>query len=212
VPPISNLVAFAAAAFVLVIVPGPSVLFVISRGVALGRRAALTTVVGNATGFLVDVAVVAIGLGAVLLRSAAAFGLLKVAGACYLVYLGVRTIRGRRRLALIVDAATTPRRQRRIFAEGFVVGVSNPKTIVFLAAILPQFVSPDHGSAGLQMLVLGGVFTTIALTCDSVWAVAAGTVRRRLVASPRQLERLGIGSGLVMMALGARLAIAGRPD
>ncbi len=211
-PPASNLVGFAGTALVLVLIPGPSVMFVISRGVALGRVAALTTVVGNAAGFMVNVIAVSVGLGALIMRSVAVFNVLKLAGAAYLVYLGVQAIRRRRKLALVIDAATAPRRSRRIFAEGFVVGISNPKTIVFLAAILPQFVAPDAAPAGLQMLVLGGVFAVIALVCDSMWALASGTVRHRLAASPRRLERMGLGSGVVMIALGARLAVAGRAD
>ncbi len=211
-PPTSNLVAFAGTAVVLILIPGPSVMFVISRGVALGRRAAVTTVFGNAAGFLVNVVAVSIGLGAVIMRSATVFNALKLAGAAYLLYLGVQAIRHRKRLALIIDAATAPRSGRRIFAEGFVVGISNPKTIVFLAAILPQFVAPESGPAGVQMLSLGALFAVIAVVCDSMWALASGTVRHRLAASPGRLERLGLGSGIVMMALGARLAVAGRID
>ena len=211
-PPASNLVGFAGTALVLVLIPGPSVMFVISRGVALGRVAALKTVVGNAAGFMVNVVAVSVGLGALIMRSVAVFNVLKLAGAAYLVYLGVQAIRRRRKLALVIDAATAPRSSRRIFAEGFVVGISNPKTIVFLAAILPQFVAPDAAPAGLQMLVLGAVFAVIALVCDSMWALASGTVRHRLASSPRRLERMGLGSGVVMIALGARLAVAGRAD
>ena len=211
-PPASNLVGFAGTALVLVLIPGPSVMFVISRGVALGRVAALTTVVGNAAGFLVNVVAVSVGLGALIMRSVAVFNVLKLAGAAYLVYLGVQAIRRRRKLALVIDAATAPRSSRRIFGEGFVVGISNPKTIVFLAAILPQFVVSDAGPAGLQMLMLGAVFAVIALVCDSMWALASGTVRHRLASSPRRLERMGLGSGIVMIALGSRLALAGHAD
>jgi threonine/homoserine/homoserine lactone efflux protein len=204
--------AFAVAAFVLIIIPGPSVLFVVSRGVALGRRAALLSVVGNEAGLLVHVVAVAVGLGAVVERSAAVFTVLKLAGAAYLIYLGVKAIRSRRSLRGVLDAATLPKRGRRLFGEGFLVGVGNPKVIIFLAAILPQFVDRDGAAPGLQMLVLGVLFIAIALACDSVWALAAGTARSALASSPRRMERMGAAGGVVMIGLGVRLALVGRAD
>jgi threonine/homoserine/homoserine lactone efflux protein len=212
VPPIDSVLAFAVAAFVLIIVPGPSVLFVVSRGVALGRRAALLSVVGNEAGLAVHVVAVAVGLGAVVERSVTVFTVLKLAGAAYLVYLGVKAIRGRRSLRGVLDAAALPKRSRRLFAEGFLVGVGNPKVIIFLAAILPQFVDPHGATPGLQMLVLGLLFIVIALACDSVWAVAAGSARNALASSPKRLERMGAAGGVVMIGLGVRLAVAGRAD
>ena len=211
-PPIDSVLAFAIAAFVLIIIPGPSVLFVVSRGVALGRRAALLSVLGNEAGLLVHVVAVAIGLGAVVERSAAIFTVLKLAGAAYLVYLGVKAIRSRRSLRGVLDAATLPKRGRRLFGEGFLVGVGNPKVIIFLAAILPQFVDRNGGPAGLQMLVLGMLFIVIALICDSVWATAAGSARNAIASSPRGLERMGAAGGVVMIGLGVRLALVGRAD
>jgi threonine/homoserine/homoserine lactone efflux protein len=211
-PAPSHLLAFTAAAFALIIVPGPSVLFVVSRGVALGRRAALLSVLGNAAGFSIHVLGVAVGLGAVVERSAAVFTTLKLAGAAYLVYLGVQAIRRRRALAAVLDAAALPRSGRRLLGEGFVVGIANPKAIIFLAAMLPQFVTRDGGPAGLQMLVLGTIFLLLALICDSAWAVAAGSARNALAASPHRLERMGGAGGLVMVGLGARLALVGRAD
>ena len=206
------MLAFAVAAFVLIIIPGPSVLFVVSRGVALGRRAALLSVLGNEAGLLVHVVAVAVGLGAVVERSAAVFTVLKLAGAAYLVYLGVKAIRTRRSLRGVLDAATLPKRGRRLFGEGFLVGVGNPKVIIFLAAILPQFVDRNGGPAGLQMLVLGMLFIVIALICDSVWATAAGSARNAIASSPRGLERMGAAGGVVMIGLGLRLALVGRAD
>jgi len=212
VPPIDSVLAFAVAAFVLIIIPGPSVLFVVSRGVALGRRAALLSVLGNEAGLFVHVVAVAVGLGAVVERSAAVFIVLKLAGAAYLVYLGVKAIRSRRSLRGVLDAATLPKRGRRLFGEGFLVGVGNPKVIIFLAAILPQFVDRNGGPAGLQMLVLGMLFIVIALICDSVWATAAGSARNAIASSPRGLERMGAAGGVVMIGLGVRLALVGRAD
>jgi threonine/homoserine/homoserine lactone efflux protein len=212
VPPLDSLLAFAVAAFVLIVIPGPSVLFVVSRGVALGRRAALLSVLGNESGLLVHVAAVALGLGAIVERSVVVFTVLKLAGAVYLVYLGVKAVRQRGSLRGVLDVAAIPKRSRRLYGEGVLVGVGNPKVIVFLAAILPQFVDRDGPPAGLQMLVLGGLFVLIALVCDSVWALAAGSARNALAGSPRRMERMGAAGGLVMIGLGVRLALAGRPD
>ena len=211
-PAFDSVLAFAIAAFVLIIIPGPSVLFVVSRGVALGRRAALLSVLGNEAGLFVHVVAVAVGLGAVVERSAAVFTVLKLAGAAYLVYLGVKAIRTRRSLRGVLDAATLPKRGRRLFGEGFLVGVGNPKVIIFLAAILPQFVDRNAAAPGLQMLVLGMLFIVIALACDSVWALAAGTARNAFASSPRRMERMGAAGGVVMIGLGVRLALVGRAD
>ena len=212
-PDAASLVPFVVASLALVLVPGPSVLFVISRGVALGRRAALLTVLGNAAGFYVHVLALAVGLGRLMERSAALFTALKLAGAAYLVYLGVQAIRHRRSMATVLDAATAPRSNRRLLREGFLVGIANPKAILFLAAVLPQFVDPDASApAGVQLWALGTVFAIIAVVCDSGWALLAGTARAVLGASPQRLERLGGAGGLVMIALGAHLAVSGRPS
>jgi threonine/homoserine/homoserine lactone efflux protein len=193
-------------------VPGPSVLFVISRGASLGRRAVLATVVGNTAGLYVQVAAVAIGLGVIVERSAVVFTAVKLAGAAYLVLLGIRTLRERRALAAALEAAMAPQPTRRVRRDGLVVGMSNPKSIVFFAAILPQFAEPARGHVPLQMLALGLVFAGIALVCDSAWGVAAGSVRAWLARSPRRLELVGGASGLVMIGLGVRLALTGRKD
>lgn len=206
-----SLTTFAVTAFLLIIVPGPSVLFVISRGVALGRRAALLTVVGNAAGVLVQVLVVAAGLGAVLERSTVLFDAVRLAGAAYLVYLGVQAIRHRRELSTVLDVAGV-RPSRHILREGFVVGVTNPKLIVFFTAVLPQFVEPTAGPVPVQLLIFGAVFVAIALVMDSCWGLAAGTARTWLAGRPHRLERLGGAGGLVIIGLGARLALTGRKD
>ncbi|HEX2378751.1 MAG TPA: LysE family translocator [Gaiellales bacterium] len=207
-----SLIAFAVTAFALIVVPGPSVLFVISRGVALGRRAAVATVVGNAAGAYSQVVVVAVGLGALIERSAALFTAVKLVGAVYVAYLGVQAVRHRHRLASVIDAATAPRSTRRILREGYVVGITNPKAAVFMAAVLPQFTDPAQGHVPLQLLVLGLIFVAIALVSDSIWGLAAGTARAWLGRSPRRLEALGGLGGLVMIGLGVRLAVTGRRD
>ncbi len=203
--------AFAVASFLIIIVPGPSVLFVISRGVALGRKAALLTVLGNEAGVMVQVVVVAAGLGAVLQRSAALLDVVRLGGAAYLVYLGVQAIRHRRELSTVLDATAT-RPSRHIFREGFIVGVTNPKVIVFFTAVLPQFVDPDAGPIPAQLLILGTTFALIALVMDSCWGMAAGTARAWLAGRPHRLERLGGAGGLVIIGLGAHLALTGRKD
>lgn len=207
--PASNLAAFALAAFVLIVIPGPSVLFVISRGVVLGRRAALATVLGNCAGVYVQVAAVALGIGVLVERSAAIYTTVKLVGAGYLVWLGIRTFR-RRRLLAATGAPVAAKSGRRILREGFVVGVTNPKAAVFFAAILPQFTDPAAGHVPLQMLVLGLVFVVIAMVCDGVWALVAGSAGQRLASSPRRLEAIGGAGGVVLVGLGLGLAVTGR--
>jgi threonine/homoserine/homoserine lactone efflux protein len=207
----STFAGFVLASFILVIIPGPSVLFVISRGVALGRRAAVLTVLGNEIGLFVQVLLVAAGIGAVVQRSVVAFEVLRLAGAAYIVYLGVQAIRHRRALSTVLDV-TASRGSRHIVREGFIVGVTNPKAIVFFTAVLPQFVDPHGAAVPLQMAVLGLISVTVAFVCDSAWGVLAGTARAWLSGAPHRLERLGGAGGLIMIGLGARLAVTGRSD
>jgi len=206
----ANLAAFALASLILIAIPGPSVLFVISRAVVLGRRAALATVLGNCAGVYVQVAAVALGIGVILERSAALYNTIKLAGAAYLVWLGVKTFRNRRALALSLGEPAPPKSDRRILREGFVVGLTNPKAAVFFAAILPQFTDPSLGHVPLQMLLLGVVFIAIAIVLDGAWALVAGTARERLTASPRRLEAIGGAGGVVLVSLGLGLAVTGR--
>ncbi|MET1040456.1 MAG: LysE family translocator, partial [Acidimicrobiales bacterium] len=205
-PSLDSFATFAVASFLLVIVPGPSVLFVISRGVALGRRAAVATVIGNAAGVYVQALLVAVGLGAVISRSAAVFNAIKIVGAGYLVYLGIQAFRHRRTLSAVLDAAGTVRPTTHLLREGFLVGLSNPKAAVFFAALLPQFVEPGGAPAGLQMAVLALVSVGVALISDGAWGRAAGSARVWLSSSPRGLARLGGAGGITMIGLGVGLA------
>jgi threonine/homoserine/homoserine lactone efflux protein len=208
-----HLVAFALTSLIIIVVPGPSVLFTVSRALSIGRRGALLTVVGNALGAYGQVLAVAVGLGAVVQRSAAAYTGIKLAGAAYLIYLGAQAIRQRRSLTAAVTATSlAPRRDRRVLGEGFVVGITNPKTIVFFAAVLPQFADRASGSLVVQLLVLGAVFPAIALISDSAWAVLAGTARQWFTGSPRRLAAVGGTAGLAMIGIGATLAATGRKD
>ena len=207
----SALAAFVLASFILVVVPGPSVLFVISRGVALGRKAAVLTVLGNELGLLVQVVLVAAGIGSLVERSVVAYEVLRLAGAAYIVYLGVQAIRHRRALSTVLDVTAT-RSSRHIVREGFIVGITNPKAIVFFTAVLPQFVDPDGAAIPMQMVLLGLISVTVAFLSDSAWGVLAGTARAWLSGAPHRLERLGGAGGLMMIGLGARLAVTGRKD
>jgi threonine/homoserine/homoserine lactone efflux protein len=206
------LASFTVAAFVLIVVPGPSVLFVVSRGVALGRRAAVVTAIGNAAGVYMQVVAVALGVGAVIERSVVLLGAIRLLGAAYLVYLGVQAIRHRRALASVLDMGSRVAVRRNLALQGFVVGISNPKGIVFFMAILPQFVDPAGAPVPLQMLALGAIAVGIAVVSDSAWGMVAGTARGWLASSPRRLEALGGVGGLTMIGLGVRLAATGRRD
>jgi threonine/homoserine/homoserine lactone efflux protein len=207
-----RLLAFAAMSFLLIVIPGPSVLFVIGRALAQGRRAALTTVVGNTLGAYVLIVAVALGIGSVVERSVLVFTVLKLAGAAYLVYLGVKAWRGRAALRDAFAGGGAAHGGLRTFWEGFVVGVSNPKTIVFFAAVLPQFVDRGQSHVAAQMLVLGLVFTVIAVACDSVWGLVAATARGWFARSPQRLSIVGGVGGLTMIGLGVTVAATGRKD
>jgi len=209
---IDRLAAFALVSLVLVVIPGPSVLFVIGRALAHGRRVALTSVAGNTLGSYVLVVAVALGVGPVVERSALLFAALKLAGAAYLVYLGVKALRHRRALAMVSGDAGAARGALRTLGEGFVVGVSNPKTMVFYAAVLPQFVDRAAGHVTLQMLLLGLVFNAIALVSDSAMGLAAAAARSWFARSPRRLSLVGGAGGLAMIGLGVTVAATGRTD
>ncbi|MFG2884637.1 LysE family translocator [Streptomyces sp. NPDC048297] len=209
-----RLPAFAALSFLLIVVPGPSVLFVIGRALAHGRRAALTTVVGNTLGAYVLVVAVALGIGTIVERSVLAFTVLKLAGAAYLVHLGVKAWRqrGSLRTAFADSGPAVHGGPLRTLGEGFAVGVANPKTIVFFAAVLPQFADPGQGHVPAQMLLLGLVFNVIALVSDSVWGLIASAARNWFARSPRRLAAVGGVGGLTMIGLGVTVAATGRKD
>ncbi len=210
--PSDHLFAFVLTAFALIVVPGPSVLFVVSRAVALGRKAGMATVVGNAAGESTQVMAVALGIGSLVEQSVAAFTIIKLAGAAYLIFLGIQAVGRRTSLSNVLEVWEGARATRGILRQGFAVGVSNPKSIVFFAAVLPQFVDRSAGHVPLQLLTLGAVFVAIALISDGMWALAAGTTRAWLVRSPHRLSLLRGTGGLVMIGLGVRLAFTGRND
>jgi threonine/homoserine/homoserine lactone efflux protein len=211
-PPASRFAEFALLSLALIVVPGPNVLFVVSRSLQQGRAAGLAAVTGGALGEFVQVVAVALGVGAVVEASATVFSVVKLAGAAYLVYLGVQAIRHRRALAEALGQRAEGRPVRRMLADGFVVGVTNPKAIVFFVAVLPQFAERAAGHVPEQMLLLGAIFVGIALVSDSVWALTAGTARVWLARSPRRLAAIGGAGGLAMIGIGAGLALTGRKD
>lgn len=206
--PAENLVAFTIAAAVIIAIPGPSVLFVIGRALSLGRAGALLSVLGNALGVFVQVIAIAAGVGVLIEQSIVVFTIVKFAGAAFLVYLGVQAIRHRNRPATTENDARSTSTWR-VLGESIVVGVSNPKTIVFFIAVLPQFVAPEVGAVPAQLLLLGGVFLAIALVFDSIWALAAGSARDWFARSPKRLSTLGALGGVALIGLGGVLAFTG---
>lgn len=210
--PLANLLAFVLVAIPIILVPGPSVLFVIGRSLALGRTGGLLSVVGNAAGALVIAVAVAFGVGILIAQSAVLFMIVKIAGALYLIWLGIQAIRHRRDAATTATSAVAPRSTTRLLVEGFIVGVTNPKTIVFFIAMLPQFVNYSAGNIPLQMLLLGAVFVVLALVSDSAWALAAGSARDWFARSPRRISTLGATGGVVMIGLGVGSLFIGHPS
>lgn len=208
--PLENLLAFALASALLIMVPGPSVLFVVGRSIALGRRAGILSVVGNTLGTIPAIVAVAFGVGALISASLVAFTVLKLAGATYLVYLGIQAIRHRHDHAAEVPPADAS--AWRLLRQGFVVGATNPKAIAFFVAVLPQFVAHEAGPAWAQMLVLGLVFQAIALASDSAWAIAAGAARTWFARSPKRMSSLSASGGAMMIGLGGVLAVTGAKE
>lgn len=205
--PIEHLVAFVLASIVLIVIPGPGVLFVVGRSIALGRRAGVLSVLGNSLGNIPALLLVAFGVGAIVASSVVAFTAIKIVGAVYLVYLGVQAIRHRR--GRIEQGGQAPASVFTLLRQGFFVGMTNPKTIAFFVAVLPQFVARDAGPIWLQLLMLGLIFQVLAVICDSMWALAAGTARTWFGRSPRRLSALSGTGGILMIGLGGALAFSG---
>lgn len=199
---------FAAATVVLLIVPGPAVLYIVTRSVAQGRGAGLVSVLGVHTGSLVHVGFAAVGVSALLYASATAFAAVKYAGAAYLVFLGLRKLLGRGvgEDALAAPAAASP---RRLFAQGVVVNVLNPKTAIFFLAFLPQFVNPARGPVAPQILVLGTCFIALGVLSDGSYAVLASALAGRLRRTPRARRAIDRSSGAMLIGLGAYAALSG---
>jgi threonine/homoserine/homoserine lactone efflux protein len=200
------------AALILIAIPGPSVVFVIGRALAYGRGVALASVAGNSLGLLTIVVLVAFGLGVVVQESIVVFHVLKLVGAVYLVYLGVEAIRRRKEFLgqspSLTGAGMT---WRRAIRQGYVVGVSNPKGYMILAAVLPQFVDRGAGHVQGQLLLLGLLAFGIGMVSDSTWALVASQLRSWFVRRPRRGEAMGAVGGASMIGLGVGLAFTGDP-
>lgn len=202
-----TLMTFVIAAFVMVAIPGPTVLFTIGRAMALGRVGGFLSILGTAVGSLLLVAGVALGVGTVIAQSIVLFTIVKVLGAGYLVFLGVQAIRHRRDAAVAITGAQPRRSGLRLLTEGFVVGVSNPKSIAFFLAILPQFVDLHAGSVPVQLFVLGAITVSIGVACDAIWVLLASAARDWFGRSPGRLQAMGATGGGLMIALGAFLLV-----
>jgi threonine/homoserine/homoserine lactone efflux protein len=200
VPSPGSLALFAAASLALAAVPGPAVLYIVAQSVDQGRLAGLFSAAGIAVGGLVHVVAATIGLSSLLASSATAFTIVKYAGAAYLILLGIRRLLTREELE--DEMVRAPQRRRRLFVNGVVVNVLNPKTALFFLAFLPQFVDPDAGAAWLQILALGLMFVAIALCSDSLWALAAGTLGSWLRRSSWYLGVKRWVTGTVFIGLG----------
>ena len=202
---------FAAAALALLIVPGPSVIYIVTRSASQGRRAGLVSVLAIHTGSMVHVAAAATGLSALLLTSATAFEAVKLAGAAYLISIGLIRLLGRGQTE--DRGPASPVAMRRVFGQGVVVNVLNPKTALFFVAFLPQFVDPHRGPLPVQVLVLGLCFIALGLMSDSAYALVAGTIAPRLRRSrPNRPGRGQRASGAIYVALGLVAAVAHRPE
>jgi threonine/homoserine/homoserine lactone efflux protein len=205
----SRLPEYIVAAMVIILAPGPSVLFVIARAIAWGRKTAMFTVAGNVTGAFALSTLVAIGLGPILQRSDLAYAAIQWGGGLYLMYLGVDAIRQRRVHAEDMrnqgDFAPGIARSMR---DGFWVGALNPKGLVFYAAVLPQFVDREKGSVALQLILLGAIFSILAFFSDGTWGLLAGTARNWLATDAKRLEKLRASGGIVMIILGISVLIS----
>jgi threonine/homoserine/homoserine lactone efflux protein len=205
----SRLPEYIVAAMVIILAPGPSVLFVIARAIAWGRKTAVFTVAGNVTGAFALSTMVAIGLGPILQRSDLAYAAIQWGGGLYLMYLGIEAIRQRRIHAEDMrnqgDIAPGVARSMR---DGFWVGALNPKGLVFYAAVLPQFVDREKGNVALQLIFLGAVFSILAFVSDGTWGLLAGTARQWLATDAKRLEKLRATGGIVMIILGISVLIS----
>jgi threonine/homoserine/homoserine lactone efflux protein len=200
---------FLVAALALLVVPGPAVVYIVAQSIDQGRGAGLVSTLGIGTGGLVHVAAAAIGLSALLVSSADAYAVVKYAGAAYLILLGVRRLLGRDE-----PADPTMRKRKslgRLFRQGVVVNVLNPKTALFFFAFLPQFVDVDEGAVGAQIAALGLVFILLGLLSDGTYAVVAGTLSRHLRGNARVLRVQRYVSGTVFVSLGVLTAVARKP-
>ena len=208
VPHAPVLTVFVGAALVMLLTPGPAVLYIVTRSIEQGRAAGLVSVLGICAGTLVHVAAATLGLSALLVSSAAAFTTVKYLGAAYLIVLGIQALA--RREPLPADAHVARASLRRVFTQGVVVNILNPHAAVFFFAFLPQFVNPSSGRVPLQMLTLGLLFIALAAATDAAWAIAAGAAGDWIRKHPRFTRGQRYVTGGALIGLGAATALSGR--
>jgi threonine/homoserine/homoserine lactone efflux protein len=208
-PTHSQLLFFVTTAAILLAIPGPAVLYIVGRSIGQGRNAGLVSALGIGVGTLIHTAAAAVGLSALLVSSATAFSAVKYLGAAYLVYLGVQRLRSKESLAAACDTAAPRVTLARVFTQGIVVNVLNPKTALFFFAFLPQFIDPARGHVAMQILSLGILFAAMGTTSDSLWALFSGSVAGWLRGNQRWMRHERYVSGGILISLGVATALAG---
>lgn len=199
--PLENILTFIAFALVIIAIPGPSVMFAISRALVLGKRGAVLTVVGNGIGVLVQALAVSVGLGVLIESNELLMHAIRLAGAGFLIYLGVTAIR-RRRDGLDLTAPVDVPKSSHVLRESILVGLSNPKTIVFFSAAFPQFVVSDGAPIVFQMMILSVIFVVFGISGDAIYALSAGAARDWFAKSPSRVVAMRTVGGVAMTTLG----------
>jgi len=206
VVPLDTLLPFIAFSLVIIAIPGPSVMFAISRALVLGRRGAVITVVGNGIGVFVQAVAVSVGLGILIESNDTLMTIIRLAGAGFLIYLGINSLRHRRD-GIDDGGATNAPQSKHLLRESIVVGLSNPKTIVFFSAIFPQFVDPSRGPIVLQMLILSVVFVIFGISGDAIYALSAGAARDWFARSPQRIVTIRVIGASLILGLGVTTAL-----
>ena len=209
IPDHSSFVLFLTSALVLLAIPGPAVTYVVGRSIGLGRGAGVVSALGIAVGTCFHAAAAAVGLSAILMSSAVAFRAVKYLGAAYLIYLGLQKLRREESFEATGSAARV--KFSRVFGQGIVVNVLNPKTALFFFAFIPQFVNASRGPVAEQILFLGLIFAAMGVVSDSLWGVFAGTVADRLRRDSRWSRGQRYVSGGILISLGVATAVSGHP-
>ena len=208
-PSNSQLLFFVSAALVLLAIPGPAVLYIVGRSIGQGRNAGFVSALGIGVGTLVHTSAAAVGLSALLVSSATAFSVVKYLGAAYLVFLGIQRLRRRESLAAAADPAAPRASLTRVFTQGIVVNILNPKTALFFFAFIPQFIDPARGHVATQIASLGVLFACMGTTSDSIWAFFSSSVAGWLRGNPHWMRNERYVSGGILISLGLATAFAG---
>lgn len=205
----TSLLIFVSAAALLLAIPGPAVFYIVGRSIGQGRNAGLVSALGIGVGTLIHTLAAAVGLSALLVSSSTAFSVVKYLGAAYLVYLGIQRLRSKQPLAAASDTTAPQATLARVFSQGIVVNVLNPKTALFFFALLPQFIDPARGHVATQILSLGVLFACMGTTSDSLWALFSGSVAGWLRNNQRWMRNERYVSGGILISLGVATAFVG---